>query len=123
MALFASVRLLLIAIRNDADFCIPTGLVSDDSRARADRISIWRDFNNAWLALLQRQKDMVESHQQLGQSQSLLSLEGLRNMGKTVIDMCDVLEKHGLVDYEMGMWEERIVDSKSEGNHSDGWSS
>jgi hypothetical protein len=90
-----------------------TGLVSDDSRARPNRIGIWQEFNNAWLSLLQRQKDMVESHQQLGQSQTPLTLEGLRNLGRTLIEICDVLERHGLVDYEMGVWEERIVDSKS----------
>lgn len=76
-------------------------------------MEVWHHFNNAWLALLQRQKDMVESHLQLGQAQSLLTLEGLKNMGKTLIDTCDVVEKHGLVDYEQGVWEERIVDSKS----------
>lgn len=95
------------------------GLVTDDSRARLDRLSIWRDFNNTWLALLQRQKDMVESHRQFGQPQSLLTLEGLRNMGKSLIEICDALEKHGLVDYEIGMWEERIVDSKSRTLESD----
>lgn len=86
--------------------------MSDDSRARADRIGVWRDFNHAWLALLQRQKDMVESHQQLGQSQSLLTPQGLQNLGKSVVDLSDALEKHGLVDYEMGFWEERIIDSE-----------
>jgi len=56
---------------------------------------------------------MVESHQQLGQSQSLLSLEALQSLGKSVVDLSDALERHGLVDYEMGFWEERIIDSKS----------
>ncbi|KAJ9133023.1 hypothetical protein NKR19_g9195 [Coniochaeta hoffmannii] len=87
----------------------PSGLVSDDSRAGRNRSSVWRDFNNAWLALLQRQKDMVESHQQLGPSQSSLTLEALYNMGKQLVALADVLEKHGLVDYEIGLWEERIV--------------
>ena len=64
--------------------------------------------------MLQRQKDMVESHQQLGQAQSILTLEALKNLGKQLVDLADVLERHGLVDYEMGLWEERIVDSKSE---------
>ncbi|KAB5515623.1 hypothetical protein GE09DRAFT_979490, partial [Coniochaeta sp. 2T2.1] len=56
------------------------------------------------------QKDMVESHQQLGQAQSILTLEALKNLGKQLVDLADVLERHGLVDYEMGLWEERIVD-------------
>lgn len=55
----------------------------------------------------------MQSHQQLGQSQSLLTLEALRSLGRTLVEICDVLERHGLVDYEMGVWEERIVDRKS----------
>jgi hypothetical protein len=56
---------------------------------------------------------MVESHQQLGPSQSLLTQEALQNLGKSVVEISDALERHGLVDYEMGFWEERIIDSKS----------
>lgn len=73
---------------------------------------MWQDYNHAWLALLQRQKDMMESGQQLGRSQTLLGQESLEHLGRKLIEVGDKLEKHGLVDYERGVWEERIVFSK-----------
>lgn len=33
-------------------------------------------------------------------------------MGKAKIQLCDQLEQHGLVDYQMGMWEEEILCGK-----------
>jgi hypothetical protein len=80
--------------------------------SRPDRHQVWTDYNHAWLALLQRQKDMMESGQQLGRSETLLSQESLEHLGRKLTDLCDKLEKHGLVDYERGVWEEQIVASK-----------
>ncbi|KAK8016070.1 hypothetical protein PG993_014259 [Apiospora rasikravindrae] len=37
------------------------GLATDNPRLYHDRIKLWHDFNHAWLALLQKQKDMVGS--------------------------------------------------------------
>jgi hypothetical protein len=95
---------------------INVGLTTDDSNPltrHENRHDMWQDYNHAWLALLQRQKDMMESGQQLGRSQTLLSQESLEHLGRKLIEMGDKLEKHGLVDYERGVWEERIVNSKS----------
>jgi hypothetical protein len=33
-------------------------------------------------------------------------------MAKELIRHCDNIEKHGLVDYQYGVWEERIITSK-----------
>jgi hypothetical protein len=33
-------------------------------------------------------------------------------MGKELVRLCDVMEKHGLVDYQMGVWEEEIMTGK-----------
>jgi hypothetical protein len=33
-------------------------------------------------------------------------------MGKDLIQLCDQLEPHGLVDYQMGIWEEEILSGK-----------
>jgi hypothetical protein len=33
-------------------------------------------------------------------------------MGKDLIQLCDQLEQHGLVDYQMGIWEEEILSGK-----------
>lgn len=34
-------------------------------------------------------------------------------MGKELIQLCDQVEQHGLVDYQMGIWEEEILCGKS----------
>lgn len=40
---------------------------------------------------------------------SLLSQDRMEDMGKDLIQLCDQLEQYGLVDYEMGIWEEEIL--------------
>lgn len=40
---------------------------------------------------------------------SLLSQERMQSMGKHLIQLCDQLEQYGLVDYQMGIWEEEIL--------------
>lgn len=35
--------------------------------------------------------------------------EFLERMGREITRHCDVLEKSGLVDYQMGVWEEEII--------------
>lgn len=33
----------------------------------------------------------------------------MESMGKELIQLCDQLEQYGLVDYQMGVWEEEIL--------------
>jgi hypothetical protein len=33
-------------------------------------------------------------------------------MGKDLVRLCDNVERHGLVDYQYGVWEEQIIDSR-----------
>ncbi|RJE22258.1 hypothetical protein PHISCL_05396 [Aspergillus sclerotialis] len=40
---------------------------------------------------------------------SLLSTDVMENMAKSLIQLCDKMEQHGLVDYQMGIWEEEIL--------------
>lgn len=40
---------------------------------------------------------------------SLLSIDVMENMAKSLIQLCDKMEQHGLVDYQMGIWEEEIL--------------
>jgi hypothetical protein len=87
------------------------GLTVDDVSLYAGRIKLWNDFNHAWLALGQRQKDIVEAGDHLSQSQSLLSRATIVKMGNTLVRLCDGLERHGLVDYQYGVWEDEIVAS------------
>ncbi|SPQ21250.1 0acf0048-c05d-4f22-aeb0-f0b24d211cd6 [Thermothielavioides terrestris] len=89
---------------------VDLGLTSDDQNLHGERIKMWNDFNHAWLAICQRQKEMMESGQQLQRSQSLIPREGLEKMGKELVKLCDGIERHGLVDYQYGVWEEQIVD-------------
>jgi hypothetical protein len=91
------------------------GLTADDENLHSDRINLWNQFNTAWLAVLQRQKDLTEEILQTGmtprQPHSLISADFLDRMAKELIRLCDNIEKHGLVDYQYGVWEERIIGS------------
>lgn len=88
------------------------GLVVDNPELHSDRIKLWNDFNHAWLGLFQKQKDMAESGIPPQRGQTVISEEGLKKMGKELVRLCDGIERHGLVDYEYGVWEEHIVASK-----------
>ncbi|KAH8652342.1 hypothetical protein BX600DRAFT_516387 [Xylariales sp. PMI_506] len=85
------------------------GLTADNQQLHNERLKLWHDFNTAWLGLFQKQKDMVESGAPPQRGQSLISEDGLRKMGQELIRLCDSIERHGLVDYEYGVWEEHIV--------------
>ncbi len=54
----------------------------------------------------------MESGQQLQRGQTLVSQEGLRKMGNDLVELCNSIEQHGLVDYQYGVWEEQIVASR-----------
>lgn len=63
--------------------------------------------------MFQRQKEMMEVGAQLQRAQSLVPQDGLQKMGKDLVRLCDSIERHGLVDYQYGVWEEQIIDSTS----------
>lgn len=71
--------------------------------------------------MLQRQKDdtqqLLDSGRPLAQPQSLLPKESLEEMGNELVSLCDGLEKHGLVDYQMGVSEQDIIESKPKSVH------
>jgi hypothetical protein len=89
------------------------GLTADEVTLHADRIRLWGEFNTAWLSIFQRQKDMLETGQRIQQPQSLMSQDFIAKMAKDLIRMCDVIEKHGLVDYQYGVAEEQIIQGMS----------
>lgn len=105
-------------VRQVTNWVCPAGLHRDSESLHAHRMKLWDDFNHAWLSIFQRQKDMMESGEQLQRSQSLISKEGLEKMGKELVRLCDGVESHGLVDYQYGVWEEQIIASKSAFGHS-----
>ena len=56
---------------------------------------------------------MVESGGALETPQEVLDEEALERMARELVRMCDELEPHGLVDYQMGVWEEEIMNGVS----------
>lgn len=95
---------------------IPAGLLQDDETKHAERIQLWDEFNTCWLAALQHQKELTQKMLETGEPpaapQSLIPEESLENMGSELIRLGDMVEKHGLVDYQIGVWEEEILSSK-----------
>ncbi|KAI9369485.1 hypothetical protein BJX61DRAFT_536400 [Aspergillus egyptiacus] len=89
------------------------GILRDDQIPHSDRLKLWNDFNICWLALCQKQKDMTQDLLQTARSRfshsSLLTIDAMETLGKELIRLCDQMEQHGLVDYEMGIWEEEIL--------------
>ncbi|KAI4177806.1 MAG: hypothetical protein LQ343_000270 [Gyalolechia ehrenbergii] len=92
------------------------GLVSDDQSLREGRLKLWDEFNKCWLAVLQRQMDdtrqMLDRGQPPSAAQNILPEAFLKEMGDALVQQCDAIEKYGLVDYQMGVWEEEIMSSK-----------
>lgn len=70
--------------------------------------TFWEQFNICWLAFGQR---ILDFH---GNSKSPPDrlIELVDSVGRCLITIGDELEQSGLVDYEMGIWEEEILDSK-----------
>jgi hypothetical protein len=73
---------------------------------------LWKEFNYAWLAIFQKQKN----HSEPGISSHLhgvLGRERIQNMVDDLIKWCDDIKKHGLVGYEYGVWEDDIITGTS----------
>ncbi|KAI9709057.1 MAG: hypothetical protein M1820_003503 [Bogoriella megaspora] len=89
------------------------GLVRDEPNMHEERLKLWSEFNTCWLAVLQKQKEMTEEVINTGQHplppQNLIEYNFMERMGRDLIRLCDSVEKHGLVDYQMGVWEEQIT--------------
>lgn len=91
------------------------GLIRDEEGLHADRLKLWTEFNIAWLSTFQKQKEMTQDLLSSGQRpappRSMIREEYLEKMGRELVGLCDGMERHGLVDYEMGVWEEEIISS------------
>ncbi|KAI3570919.1 hypothetical protein IWW34DRAFT_902305 [Fusarium oxysporum f. sp. albedinis] len=72
------------------------GLNLDDTNLHADRLG-------------QRQIDLMNSSQQPLRSQSIISKVMIKKMGNELVRLCDGIERHGLVDYQYGVWEDQIT--------------
>ncbi|KAL8843111.1 MAG: hypothetical protein Q9170_000241 [Blastenia crenularia] len=98
------------------------GLVSDNQSPREERLKVWTEFNTCWLAVLQRQKDETQRMLNRGRPATpppnIIQETFLEKMAETLVQLCDGVEKYGLVDYQMGVWEEEIMSSKA---YLEGW--
>lgn len=90
----------------------------DNPDLRSARLELWETFNRCWLTTLQRQLDMTRDMFSRGGQQpaaplSLLTAYMMETLGQQLVQLCDGIEKMGLVDYQMGVAEEEILDCKS----------
>jgi hypothetical protein len=63
----------------------------------------------------QKQKDLTQAVLHTGRqppNTSLLTIDVMEKMGNDLVRLCDKMEPHGLVDYQMGIWEEEILSGK-----------
>ena len=96
------------------------GLVTDRREVYGDvyeeRLKLWKEFNFCWLSLLQQQKEITEQltdpKQPPPAPRTVLDKPFLVRLGDELVRLCDGVEQHGLVDYELGVYEEEIVSSK-----------
>jgi hypothetical protein len=95
---------------------LTAGLVRDDEGMHGERLKLWEEFNTCWLSALQKQREMslqmLDTGQRPHPPSSLMESDQMENMGKELVRLCDIMEKHGLVDYQMGVWEEEIITRK-----------
>ncbi|KAG6198693.1 hypothetical protein E4U47_003580 [Claviceps purpurea] len=90
------------------------GFHADDAALHEDRLKTWNDFNHAWLALIAQQKELMLSEKEIAPPQKLLTRAMVIKMGDELIRLCDYIESYGLVDYEYGVWEDRIEEALEE---------
>ena len=119
------------------------GLCSDENIVQSDRLTLWNDFNHAWLTLLQKQLELTDQAEaanpqltaiardstldhpaavasrtamgiasMLTPGQTILSRPELEALGDELVRMCDTVMHRALVDYQIGVAEERIIQGK-----------
>ncbi|KAF8534614.1 hypothetical protein BDD12DRAFT_755818 [Trichophaea hybrida] len=97
---------------------VELGLVRDEQELHAERTRLWNEFNTCWLSVLEKEKEMLRDFIATGQTppapREFLREEFLERMGRELVRLCDNMERHGLVDYQMGVWEEEIIDAIQE---------
>lgn len=84
------------------------GLTEDDEDLHKDRLKLWQDFNHAWIALVFKQKKHMQQFDADDVVSQPLAIRTIKRMGDELIRLCDGIERHGLVDYQFGVWEDQI---------------
>ncbi|KAE8554684.1 hypothetical protein EYB25_003225 [Talaromyces marneffei] len=73
----------------------------DNSNTLEQHRNLWSNFNYCWLSAFQKYIDYPIND---------LDTDRMEKMGQIVIEFADYVEPYGLVDYQMGFWEEEILD-------------
>jgi hypothetical protein len=79
------------------------------------QLQLWNDVNFCWLAVCQKQTDLSQDLITTGHlpaHTSLIGRDQLEALGTNLIHICDHFDQHGLVDYQLGIWEEYILCGK-----------
>lgn len=53
---------------------------------------------------------MIQTNQALREPRSIMDVPTLERLCKELVTLCDSVERHGLVDYQMGVSEEEIME-------------
>ncbi|KIW57422.1 hypothetical protein PV05_05972 [Exophiala xenobiotica] len=86
------------------------GLQHDDESSHEERIELWTELNLCWEALGQKQKEITEEALRTTRLPAdILSGETIAHLVDELVNLCDQLEQYGLVDFELGIWEEQIT--------------
>ena len=91
------------------NFFLIKGLTADDKNLYKERKLLWDEFNTAWLGIFQKQIEIIESGQQIPGA-TLITRSDIQSMADELIRLNDSIEGHGLVDYQYGVAEERIIE-------------
>ncbi|KAK9493151.1 hypothetical protein V1508DRAFT_110291 [Lipomyces doorenjongii] len=92
------------------DHAIDLGLADDNSLPYDCRLQFWRLFNRSWIGVISRNWLMCGGGTTVAQGPTSLTRQQLEDMAELVISLSDNVQRYGLVDYEMGVWEECILD-------------
>ncbi|CAG8535017.1 11626_t:CDS:2 [Paraglomus brasilianum] len=87
--------------------CEYLGLSGDDnvpSAYRVKRENFWRSLNNTWIYTL-TQINVSSKHS------TFIDHEFLCHLRQSIVSWADVLERYGLVDYELGFWEQDLLEA------------
>lgn len=92
-----------------------SGLSDDNAAVHPQQHQLWYELNICCLAIFQRQKDLAQALLQTDTPppSTCLSMKQIEIFGLALIEIGDKLENHGLVDYEVGIWEEEILSGES----------
>lgn len=90
------------------------GLTRDEPHLVTQRRQLWDDLNNTWLIILQRQLEqttkLAATDPDASFPPNLIPERTLKRAGDKLVALANEVEPHGLVDYQMGIWEEQIIE-------------